>query len=81
MVAEFEETSFALAPGEISEPVKTAYGYHVIEKQFLPNDAESTSYARYSLVNNKYQQVLNDIFSTVQVTTNIAQAAALSVLQ
>jgi len=31
MAAEFEKVAFALKPGEVSEPIRTKFGFHVIK--------------------------------------------------
>ncbi len=39
MVQEFENAAFQMKAGEISEPVKTFYGYHIIKLEKLGKDA------------------------------------------
>lgn len=43
MVAEFSEAAFAMKKGEISEPVKSEYGYHIIKVTGI-KEAGSTNY-------------------------------------
>ena len=54
MVAPFEEAAFALAAGELSEPVQTRYGWHLIKvEERLAENGEERVHARHILL--RYQ--------------------------
>ncbi|NMB53396.1 MAG: hypothetical protein GYA15_01735 [Leptolinea sp.] len=55
MVAEFSDAAFALKIGEISQPVKSSFGYHII--QVLGHEERELSAADYA---TKQQTTFND---------------------
>lgn len=75
MVTEFEEATKALADYEISDPILTTYGYHVIMRLPLTVDGtieysnEGTPLtARNMLANEEYAQRLQDYLDSLNVS-------------
>lgn len=73
MVKEFEEASFELEVGAISEPVKTPYGYHIIKKlpldeeYFLDENGEDFWNILYVLGDEKVTEKVNEYKETLEV--------------
>jgi peptidyl-prolyl cis-trans isomerase C len=70
MVPEFESVAFSLEPGQISEPIKTQYGYHIV--QVLEKDP-ARPLDEFTLQQKRYlafTEWLNNLRNTAQVERN-----------
>ena len=64
MVPEFEQAAFALAEGEISAPIKTQFGYHLIQVTDVSGgEAQSFDEVRFDLAEEFRQQEAQNIFA------------------
>ncbi|HEX2980905.1 MAG TPA: peptidylprolyl isomerase, partial [Anaerolineaceae bacterium] len=63
MIPEFEDVAFKLGIGEISEPVKTTFGYHII--QVLGHETRPVAADKLEqLQSNAFQKWLTDAAAT-----------------
>ena len=71
MVAEFEEAAFALGMDEISAPVETTYGYHILKKYPLLTTGEEYEQIKQTLSSLLMQDKYNALIDSYKADYNI----------
>lgn len=70
MVAEFAEAAFSLQPGQVSEPVKTQYGYHLIKVEERDPAHLLQAYILQQKQYEAYEKWLSDLKAAAKIERN-----------
>ena len=69
MIKEFEDVVSKMSPGEISDLVKTQFGYHIIklEEKRLNDKKETEWHASHILIKAGFQDYLEELFKNAKI--------------
>ncbi len=70
LVQEFEDAAFSLPVGQVSEPVKTQFGYHLIEVLEKDPSRELNAYTVSQAKSAAFQKWLTDLRNAAQIQRN-----------
>ncbi len=80
MVKEFDDKVFSMKPGEISDPVKTQFGYHIIKLEKISNDYNSAKDAvKEAVIQDKFKEYNEKLEKKAKVKRTVNTATDIPV--